>query len=284
MAMATEYVADLHDGCPSGDASPIHGAGRQLGRLVTSAWGVAAVFALCSLAEAVVIARLVTRPTVSGSVVPITFDSAEPGAPVIIDGREVGVTPLEMKVAAGMRSIRVESRPATAKTPAVNFAQMTTTASRPVDTAAAAAIAQAASRERRGGLRLSAPVEVQVLEGERILGSSADGPIVTTAGRHELDFINSAVGYRSRQVVEIKAGQIVKMTVAPPDGRVSVNALPWAQVWINGNLVGDTPIANLPLAVGEHQITFRHPQLGEQTQKVVVRSASLTRVSATFAR
>jgi PEGA domain-containing protein len=74
------------------------------------------------------------------------------------------------------------------------------------------------------------------------------------------------------------------MAVAPPDGRVSANASPWAQVWINGNLVGETPIANLPLAVGEHQITFRHPQLGEQTQKVVVRSSALTRVSATFAR
>ena len=69
------------------------------------------------------------------------------------------------------------------------------------------------------------PVEVQVLEGERVLGSTADGPIVTTAGRHELDFINSAVGYRSRQVVDIKAGQIVRMNVTMPDGRVSINAV-----------------------------------------------------------
>ena len=60
-------------------------------------------------------------------------------------------------------------------------------------------------------------------EGERVLGSSADGPIVTTAGRHELDFINTAVGYRSRQVVDIRAGQIVPMNVTMPDGRVSVN-------------------------------------------------------------
>ena len=96
--------------------------------------------------------------------------------------------------------------------------------------------------------------------------------------------VNSAVGYRARQIVDIKPGQILKMSVKPPDGRVSVNAIPWAQVWINGSLVGDTPIANLPLAAGEHQITFRHPQLGEQTQRVMVRTAAVTRVSATFAR
>jgi hypothetical protein len=283
MTMVTEYVADLQDGRPSGDTSSISGVGRRLGRRVTAAWAVAAVFALCALVEGLVLARLAARtPVASPAVVPITFESPEPGDPVIIDGRQVGVTPLEVKLTPGMRSVRVQSRPAA---PAVlNASLAQPIVDRPADAATAAVIAQAGARERRGGLRLSAPVEVQVLEGERVLGSSADGPIVTTAGRHELDFINSAIGYRARRVVEIRAGQIVKMTVAPPDGRVSVNAIPWAQVWINGNLVGDTPIANLPLAVGEHQITFRHPQLGEQIQKVVVRSSALTRVSATFAR
>lgn len=283
MAMVTDWFADLRDGRPAGDTSSIASVGRSLGRRVTAAWAVAALFALCALVEGVVLVRLAARtPVAAPAVVPITFESPEPGAPVIIDGRQVGVTPLAVKLTSGMRSVRVQSQPAAPISPDANLAQPAAIVDRPSDAATAAIIASA--RERRGGLRLSAPVEVQVLEGERVLGSSADGPIVTTAGRHELDFINSAIGYRSRQVVDIKAGQIVKMAVAPPDGRVSANASPWAQVWINGNLVGETPIANLPLAVGEHQITFRHPQLGEQTQKVVVRSSALTRVSATFAR
>ena len=116
------------------------------------------------------------------------------------------------------------------------------------------------------------------------LQTTADGPVVTTVGRHELDFINTAVGYRSRQTVDIKAGRIAKMTVAPPDGRVSVNAGPCAQVWIDNNLLAETPLANIPLGVGEHQITFRHPQLGERTERVMVKSGVLTRVSATLAR
>ena len=130
-----------------------------------------------------------------------------------------------------MRSIRVRTRPTVDQTAAAPEAPAVV---RAADTAAAAALSLAASRERRGGLRLSSPIELQVLEGERVLGSSADGPVVTTAGRHELDFVNSAFGYRSHQVVDIKAGQIVPMKISPPDGRVSVNAVPWAQVSING--------------------------------------------------
>jgi hypothetical protein len=76
----------------------------------------------------------------------------------------------------------------------------------------------------------------------------------------------------------------VRVNIAIPDGRLSVNALPWAQVLIDGDPVGETPLANLPLAVGEHQVTFRHPQLGEQTQRVTVKADGLTRVSATLSR
>jgi hypothetical protein len=53
-------------------------------------------------------------------------------------------------------------------------------------------------------------------------------------------------------------------------------------VFIDGRAVGDTPLANLPIALGEHEIVFRHPQLGERRQKAVVQAGGLTRVSASF--
>jgi hypothetical protein len=276
MAMATEFVADALDCATSEDTSRIGNADAKRARWPMAGWIVAAVFALVAAAEAVWIGRVEpARAAVSPSPpVPVVVDSLQGGDAVIVDGREVGVTPLTVALTPGMRSIRVRTLPTVQAAP---------TLGRPADNAAAAALAQAASRGRRGGLRLSSPIELQVLEGERVLGSSADGPVVTTGGRHELDFVNSALGYRSHQVVDIKAGQIVPMKISPPDGRVSVNAVPWAQVSINGKLVGETPLANLPLPVGEHEITFRHPQLGEQKQKVIVKSSALTRVSTTFA-
>ena len=281
MAIAADYDANIPDVELSAPTTVTTADVRATvsGRVAVG-WAVAAVLAVGAIAEGVVIARLYARTPVAAPVsVPVVLESAQPGDAVLVDGRQVGVTPLEVKVAAGTRSIQVQSRP---QAPAPAVVQAAAVSERPADSSAAAAIASA--HDRRGGLRIASPIEIQVLEGERVLGSTADGPIVTTAGRHELDFINSALGYRSRRVVDIRAGQIVRMSVVPPDGRVSINAVPWAQVWINGSLVGDTPLANLPLAAGEHQITFRHPQLGEQTQKVAVRSAALTRVSATFAR
>jgi hypothetical protein len=154
----------------------------------------------------------------------------------------------------------------------------------PTDARTASALAAATQRQRSGGLRLTTPIELQVLEGERVLGSSVDGPIVASAGVHQLDFINAAIGYRSRQTVTIKAGEIIPLKVQPPDGRVSINAQPWAQVWIDGSLVGETPLANLTVSPGEHEIIFRHPQLGEHREKTIVKSGVQTRVSATLSK
>ena len=277
MTAATDVIAELRA------RHRIESTPVRTGRL---GWIVAAVLALVAIAEGVVLGRMyATRAEVPPAVAgPIVFDSLAPGDAVIVNGRQVGVTPLTLTLPPDLRSVSVQAR-APLSSVEVAAVQTPPVPDRATNNAAVAtAAALAGARERRGGLRLVSPVEVQVLQGERVLGSSADGPIVTTAGRHELDFINTAVGYRSRQVVDIRAGQIVRMNVAMPDGRVSINAVPWAQVWINGNLAGDTPLANLPLPVGEHQVTFRHPQLGEQTQRVIVKTGALTRVSATLAR
>jgi hypothetical protein len=133
---------------------------------------------------------------------------------------------------------------------------------------------------RSGGVRVNSQVEVQLLDGDRVLGSSADGPIVTTAGRHEFELVNSALGYRARQVVTVKPGEVISLNVRRPEGRLSVNAVPWADVWIDGNHIGETPLANLAIGIGQHDVAFRHPTLGEQRRTTIVRFDVPTRLSA----
>jgi hypothetical protein len=49
--------------------------------------------------ETGIIARIATRPPlVIPAPVSVTLDSDESGAPVLVDGREVGVTPLVIKI------------------------------------------------------------------------------------------------------------------------------------------------------------------------------------------
>jgi hypothetical protein len=155
---------------------------------------------------------------------------------------------------------------------------------RPNDDGATIAIARAASNQRSGGVRLVAPIELKVLQGDRVIGSSADGPIVMTAGTYQLNLTNSALGFRALQAVTFRAGQITTLTVPVPRGRLNVNAQPWAQVWVDDRMIGETPLANVDIPIGEHEVIFRHPELGERRQSVTVRADGPARVTATFDR
>jgi hypothetical protein len=145
-------------------------------------------------------------------------------------------------------------------------------------------VAQAAARQRSGGVRLTSSIELTVFEGDRLLGTTTDGPIVTSAGTHELDLVNTSLGYRSRQSVTIRAGVITPLSLPVPMGRININAQPWAQVMVDDSPIGETPLGNVAVPLGRHEITFRHPQLGERRETVIVRADTIARVSASFDR
>jgi PEGA domain len=141
--------------------------------------------------------------------------------------------------------------------------------------------AGAAGQDRFGAIRFSSPVELQVIENGAVVGSTV-GSVAVTDGAHTFDVVNDLLGFRTRQTVTVKAGRMTAVTIAVPNGQISINAVPWADVLIDGKSVGQTPIANFSVPIGAHEIVFRHPQFGERTQTAVVKVSGLTRVSATF--
>jgi PEGA domain len=242
----------------------------------------AAVLALCVVVEGFVIGTLLQGGPAASGPFPILVETVDPGADVVVDGRSAGLTPLQLRVAAETRSIRVvDSRPPKPNTIVPAPAPRRSTPARRDVRASAAASVQP---QRTGGMRLSSPFEVEVFEGNKRLGSSATGIISAAAGRRELELVNTRLGYRARKVVDVKGGEVVQVSVVPPNGRLSINALPWAEVWIDGKPVGETPLANLSVPLGEHEIVFRHPQLGERRQTALVRQDVVTRVSANLQR
>jgi hypothetical protein len=272
---------------PPSPLKNLGGDGDRQGRQQAFRW-VAAAAILMAIGEAATIGRLLyTRgqaPPPADNAVVVEF--ARPGADVLVDGKPAGVTPLELKVGPRTRSIRVVSHEPDlpARDTAVVGEDLDPRPARATVDARPDDPRIAARPQRSGGLRVSSPFELHVLEGQHLLGSSAEGPVVASAGRHEFDLVNSALGYRSRRVVDIKPGQIVSMTVTPPNGNVSINALPWADVWLDGTALGQTPLGNLSVPLGEHEIVFRHPDLGERREKAIVRSDRLTLVSANLQR
>ena len=187
VSLISARVDDDEDEVP--DAPTAHAA--------SAAWLVKGLAAVAVI-EAVVIGALLMRspspaaPASAPASLSVTLD-AQPGSTVFIDERPAGTTPLKLSLNAATRSIRLAA-PAAAPVAA-------TAAPASGNDATAAALAQAAARQRSGGIRLNAPIDLQVLEGNRVLGTSADGPIVAPAGSHPLDFVNSAVGFRVRQSV-----------------------------------------------------------------------------------
>jgi hypothetical protein len=257
---------------------------------------VAAVAFLVASGEAVLIGyllygRALAPPTDTAVVV----DSLEPGSKVFVNGLSMGVTPLHLRVGSQTQSIRVQTPEAKAKSPeATTRSNVRADQIEPAgggdqhrpqtrpNTRVLNTPQVAAQLKRAGGITLLSAIELNVFENGQLLGSSREDSITATAGRHEFDLVNSELGYRSRRVVDIREGEVVSLQVTPANGSVSINAFPWAEVWIDGNSVGETPLAKVSVPLGEHEFIFRHPQLGEQRQRAVVRSGAVTLVNATL--
>lgn len=131
-----------------------------------------------------------------------------------------------------------------------------------------------------GWISVAAPVEVQVFEDGRLLGSSRSERIMVSVGRHELDLANDALGYRVSRIVQVSPGRVTPIRIDVPKGSMALNATPWAEVWVDGERLGETPIGNVQLPIGTHQVVFRHPELGEQRHTVTVTVAAPARISA----
>lgn len=134
-----------------------------------------------------------------------------------------------------------------------------------------------------GTIEIRAPIELQVLDGGTLVGSTS-GPMSIPSGTYSLEIVNDELGFRDRQTVSVAPGEAVSLTVAIPDGRVDINAVPWADIWIDGAPIGQTPLANLALPIGRHEVVFRHPDLGERRETVIVKADGIARVSAIFQR
>jgi hypothetical protein len=130
-----------------------------------------------------------------------------------------------------------------------------------------------------GWISIVAPAELQIFENQRLLGSSRTDRIMVAAGRHEIEVTNEALGYRASQVLQVAPGQVARMRPEWPQGTIAINATPWANVTLDGQDLGETPVGNTTVPIGTHEVVFRHPQLGEQRFTATVTATTPARLS-----
>lgn len=131
-----------------------------------------------------------------------------------------------------------------------------------------------------GWIAVASPADVQVFEGDRFLGSNRIDKIMMPVGRHDLDIVNEPLGYRERRSVQVTAGQVANIRLNWPNGTLAINAMPWAEVFVDGMPVGETPIGGIQVSIGVHEVVLRHPELGERRATVTVTTGSPAKVGA----
>jgi len=137
---------------------------------------------------------------------------------------------------------------------------------------------------RDGLVSLVAPVPAQVFADGKPIGTMERGVIKLPAGRHNLEFVNDEVGYRASQSITVTPSRTAQVRLAAPSGTLSINAVPWAEVWIDNSPSGQTPIANVRAPIGRREVVLRHPDYGERRFTVLVTLKETARVSVDFTR
>ena len=81
------------------------------------------------------------------------------------------------------------------------------------------------------------------------------------------------------EIVQVTPGRVTPIKPRWPSAPMSFNATPWAEVWVDGQQIGETPLANISVPVGNHDVLFRHPELGEKHVRAVVTLSAPAKVS-----
>lgn len=191
------------------------------------------------------------------------------GGRITIDGKPRGTAPLRVAdLAPGLHSITVETEWGT------------------VDEAVTVEAGKVTplSLSTIGWLKVAAPVELFVSEQGRNYGSTGGGPVMVPAGRHHFDLVNQGVAVRLRQFVDVPPGRTVTVPVELPAGMINLSSDQPAQVLLDGQMIGETPLLSMPAPLGSHEVVFRSPKYGDISYTVNVTLNAPVRLSVSFAK
>jgi hypothetical protein len=192
-----------------------------------------------------------------------------PGQVVFVDDTRRGLSPLTVAdLAAGEHRLVVTSETGTIRRPVTIAAGETLNV----------VVAPHAPAVSAGFLRITSPVLLQLRANGDLIGNTESARVMLPAGEHEIVMTNDALGFSRTQRVSVAAGRTSEVRVSMPNGTLSINAVPWAEVWLNGERLGETPLANISRPIGAYRVTLRHPQFGERQATVTVTTKETARL------
>ena len=195
-----------------------------------------------------------------------------PGAKVVVDGQTRGTSPVTVKdLAPGSHVVVLQNDLGSVNEDVTIQPGATASLVVPMKAPQGAPVS--------GWISITAPAELQIFENDRLLGTSRTDRIMVAAGRHDFEVSNEALGFRTTQSIQVAPGQVARLRPDWPMGTIAINATPWANVTLDGKDLGETPVGNTSVAIGNHEVIFRHPQLGEQRFTATVTANTPARLS-----
>jgi hypothetical protein len=184
-------------------------------------------------------------PAGRGRIVVVT---QPPGIRVLLDRKPVGETPLRIDVTPGRRILTFLTSGGEVIRSVRVAAGKTETLDIPVFS---------------GWVAVFAPIVLQVAADGKSIGTTEQNRLMLPPGKHQLTVTNRELGYTATQDVEIEPGEVKTVNIEPR-GTVNLNAIPWAEVWLDGQKLGDTPLAGTAVPLGLREFVFKNPQFGER--------------------
>ena len=218
------------------------------------------------------VSQFIEVPRAASALGELQIRTEPAGASVTVDGRVLGKSPLTAEgLSPGPHTVTVENELGPVTQRVTIEAGATASLVVPMTTPKNAPLS--------GWIAVNAPVDVQLFENQRLLGSSQSDRIMVSVGRHDVEVVNEALGYRATKTVNVAPGQTANLKLDLPKAPMALNAVPWAEVFVDGDRVGETPIGSVQVNIGPHEVVFRHPELGERRVVTTVTLAGPAKVS-----
>jgi hypothetical protein len=131
-----------------------------------------------------------------------------------------------------------------------------------------------------GFVKISAPFIIEIAENGKVIGTSDDA-VILGPGRHNLYLSNTDLDYSTSQEVEIQPGETTELALNPK-GHAAINALPWAEIWVDGKKIGETPMADAEIPLGAREIVFKNPQFPERKLTATIKGHGTQPITIDF--
>jgi hypothetical protein len=198
----------------------------------------------------------------------LQVDSEPAGARVIVDGRARGVTPVTVDgLTAGSHEVVLQSDDGSVRQSVDITADRT---------------AEISEAIYAGWVQVSSTIELTITEGTRALHLDDRNQVLLPPGTHELRFESRALGYHETRRVEVKPGATTAISIVPAGSTLTVTSTLPAEVFVDGERVGETPLTGRPLSLGTRDIVVKSAS-GPERRFTITVTATPVRLDVDFA-